>query len=870
MGDKSKFGIECIISRIFSQMQSDNMESRTSSRSNLSESSSWDFDTMCQNTAKLDEMMSSMKQGENVPCKVCKKRKDTLARREEIAWQREEIIHTREKELREWELMLEEKSRVLNEKEIKLKYDEGKVLQIEPVYNSEKNSRNSSLSDNGHCSLNSEQQRNENVKNEFLLEREKLLQEKEKIIFEKMENIVKKEQSIALKEQELNNQRIIFNKERELLSQKNHSLDLRELVVKKIEEAVERKLNSICEEKKSLDEKNILITQKENSLSTVAEYIQNKEQSLNERENVIIEKEKNIIQQISNWVKNDGTESPDEENKELHNKFDEIFDEKWKSIQERENTVVNSELILQEKWKEYSEGKELLKSEEESLQAIRDTFEKEKNILREWERLLEKREKVIEEKYELIDGNIDNKRSFLGVESVRTWPSPLDVQTETDVRMNRSSPFGAVGQMLNGDISLKLSDADENVDLSKDIPNSENREISGDELFQILEKEKESFHALLLKENANTSTDTGESGNSKKNHELTEPVKAFFNNKINVSSSIGMNVGEQVVCVPQINSKVTHLSFDVHEEKNKGETPQDDVLNTAIAFDSLNECSENQFIQDSSSVSPKRSIFLPMINKESDNKGNMELSGVEIDTSVKNMDKNDNKPSVMHETVSNNDSVAQNSIDSQNPQEGGSVSQDLISASPKSDKVNAENESNAKNKNDSGKTSEVFHTRVSPALSTSSSRSLTSPISGRGSPWLGRKRKPAREALLEAISKRNFLETVQLLDTNCMSLEVRNGDGRSAALLAVECGNIDLLERLMNKGADIKACDYKGYSALHIAVTENNSEMVLFLLKKGLNPLVTDINGNTAVKLASDLKFSTLCDVMNKYISKST
>lgn len=55
-------------------------------------------------------------------------------------------------------------------------------------------------------------------------------------------------------------------------------------------------------------------------------------------------------------------------------------------------------------------------------------------------------------------------------------------------------------------------------------------------------------------------------------------------------------------------------------------------------------------------------------------------------------------------------------------------------------------------------------------------------------------------------------------------------------ILAVDFGNTELYERLIEKGADLHIKDPKGYSLLHLAAEKGNLELVKFLVGRGLDP----------------------------------
>jgi ankyrin repeat protein len=70
---------------------------------------------------------------------------------------------------------------------------------------------------------------------------------------------------------------------------------------------------------------------------------------------------------------------------------------------------------------------------------------------------------------------------------------------------------------------------------------------------------------------------------------------------------------------------------------------------------------------------------------------------------------------------------------------------------------------------------------------------------------------------------------------------------------AVEEGNSEIVQFLVDKGADVNAIDKEGWAPLHLAVQERNIEIIKILLtSKNIDPELKDHNGKTALDLASD------------------
>lgn len=76
-------------------------------------------------------------------------------------------------------------------------------------------------------------------------------------------------------------------------------------------------------------------------------------------------------------------------------------------------------------------------------------------------------------------------------------------------------------------------------------------------------------------------------------------------------------------------------------------------------------------------------------------------------------------------------------------------------------------------------------------------------------------------------------------------LEIKDEFGRTSLLSAAFYNNVELLEWLIEKGADINAKDNNGYTALHFAIQEAHDDSVTLLLNHSVDLNAKDNNGNT-------------------------
>ena len=97
------------------------------------------------------------------------------------------------------------------------------------------------------------------------------------------------------------------------------------------------------------------------------------------------------------------------------------------------------------------------------------------------------------------------------------------------------------------------------------------------------------------------------------------------------------------------------------------------------------------------------------------------------------------------------------------------------------------------------------------------------------------------QELLGVVWPLNYL--TQLLE------ETDDASGRTPLLIATEKNDLPAVEMLLGAGADRKATDYTGRTALHLATTV---EMVRLLMQAGLDPNVKDGRGESAFDCAID------------------
>lgn len=78
-----------------------------------------------------------------------------------------------------------------------------------------------------------------------------------------------------------------------------------------------------------------------------------------------------------------------------------------------------------------------------------------------------------------------------------------------------------------------------------------------------------------------------------------------------------------------------------------------------------------------------------------------------------------------------------------------------------------------------------------------------------------------------------------------LNLEMLDKDGRSPLFYSLLLDNTDLLNRLIQAGANINQQDKQGWTTLHHAVQRHNLPAVEILLQSGVDLEIKDLYGNT-------------------------
>lgn len=89
-----------------------------------------------------------------------------------------------------------------------------------------------------------------------------------------------------------------------------------------------------------------------------------------------------------------------------------------------------------------------------------------------------------------------------------------------------------------------------------------------------------------------------------------------------------------------------------------------------------------------------------------------------------------------------------------------------------------------------------------------------------------------------------------IIDT--FDINIPDEEGCVVLHYAAFMGYREVVEWLLNEGAQLEATDKEGYTALYFAAQEGRDKVVQFLLSKGANVKAAQINGSTSLHIAAD------------------
>ena len=107
--------------------------------------------------------------------------------------------------------------------------------------------------------------------------------------------------------------------------------------------------------------------------------------------------------------------------------------------------------------------------------------------------------------------------------------------------------------------------------------------------------------------------------------------------------------------------------------------------------------------------------------------------------------------------------------------------------------------------------------------------------------------------LIQAATSGDFNKVSKILDSKAIKSDVNAKDknGDTALILAANNGKVEVVEKLLGKGADVNLADKNGNTALIWAANNGKVEVVEKLLAKGADVNLANKDGYTALMLAA-------------------
>lgn len=105
---------------------------------------------------------------------------------------------------------------------------------------------------------------------------------------------------------------------------------------------------------------------------------------------------------------------------------------------------------------------------------------------------------------------------------------------------------------------------------------------------------------------------------------------------------------------------------------------------------------------------------------------------------------------------------------------------------------------------------------------------------------------------LTACASGDLAECERLLDESLINIDVTTSEGLTGLHQAAICGNVQMVEFLINRGANINCCDNEGWTPLHAASSLGIAPIVQMLLDFGADATIVNCENLLAYDLARD------------------
>lgn len=131
-----------------------------------------------------------------------------------------------------------------------------------------------------------------------------------------------------------------------------------------------------------------------------------------------------------------------------------------------------------------------------------------------------------------------------------------------------------------------------------------------------------------------------------------------------------------------------------------------------------------------------------------------------------------------------------------------------------------------------------------------------------------------------ALQGANVLELVGLLDRNDTATfqsriqnlsdanAAREDNNKTVLMYACWVGNLEAVQYLVSKGADVNAQDSGGATALHLAVWKGFNPIALYLIENGASGQTMSQDGMTPLDIAIMKENKTITEAIEKKLSK--
>lgn len=108
----------------------------------------------------------------------------------------------------------------------------------------------------------------------------------------------------------------------------------------------------------------------------------------------------------------------------------------------------------------------------------------------------------------------------------------------------------------------------------------------------------------------------------------------------------------------------------------------------------------------------------------------------------------------------------------------------------------------------------------------------------------------ASETFQEAVYK-NDIDSITKLNSTANNIDVRGTNGKTALMIAAKAGNRDLVEQLLEKGADANAENINGGTAVMFAAISGSSAIIREILEHGADINARGSNGWSALMVSA-------------------